>query len=175
MTGVSNERRARGSRRPGKPTIYSTPQPIFDHFAKRFKITIDLCADPQNAKCDRYFSREESLSRPWDCWDGWAWLNPPYGRGVIDPWVQKAAESGWPILAMLPGNVNSPWWHDYVMKSALLMFIRRKVSFDHEILGGKKGVPPYGSVVAMFCSHPEGPPSCTSVDWKEEYDGLQLC
>jgi phage N-6-adenine-methyltransferase len=144
--------------------IWSTPQPIFDAVAREFNIMIDLCAEPENAKCERYFTREESLSREWGGCHGWAWLNPPYGKEVAD-WVKKAAESHAPIIAMLPGRTNAPWWHDYVMQAMIIRFIRRKVSFVEP--NGKKGVPPYGSVLAIFAHHEEAPVICASWDWRK--------
>jgi phage N-6-adenine-methyltransferase len=145
--------------------IWSTPQPIFDALDREFHFSIDLCADADNAKCPVWLPREKSLSVEWKDWQGWAWLNPPYGK-EISAWTKKAADSGWPIVSFLPGRTNAPWWHDDVMRALQLRFVRRKVSFANG--NGCKGVPPWGAAVAIFATHQEAPLVCTSWDWRKD-------
>lgn len=72
-----------------KTDNWATPQWLFDQLNKEFHFTLDVCADPQNAKCARYFTREQDgLSKEWD---GTVWCNPPYGR-TIGLWVKKVVE-----------------------------------------------------------------------------------
>lgn len=72
-----------------KTDNWSTPQWLFDQLNEEFHFTLDVCADPQNAKCVQYFTREQDgLSKEWD---GTVWCNPPYGR-TIGLWVKKVVE-----------------------------------------------------------------------------------
>ena len=77
--------------------------------------TIDVAASDENAKCDRYYTREDDgLRQPWA---GEAvWCNPPYSQ--IRPWVEKAwaeARSTRVIAMLLPANrTEQGWWHDLV-------------------------------------------------------------
>lgn len=69
---------------------WETPQVLFDILDKEFRFRTDVCATPANAKCDRYFTRDQNgLDQEWS---GTCWMNPPYGR-EIGRWVKKAFES----------------------------------------------------------------------------------
>lgn len=73
-----------------KTDLWATPQALFDDLNKEFGFTLDACALPENAKCERYYSpQEDGLQQPWE---GVVWCNPPYGR-QIGEWVKKAALS----------------------------------------------------------------------------------
>ena len=69
---------------------WATPQWFFDEYHAEFGFTLDVAAQPGNAKCARYFTPEEDgLAQPWE---GVCWMNPPYGK-TIGPWIAKAAQS----------------------------------------------------------------------------------
>src|SRR5215510_5491819 len=71
-------------------TEWETPQWFFDQLHAEFGFTLDVCASPLNAKCSRYFTRDQDgLAQPWE---GVCWCNPPYGRH-IGRWLAKARES----------------------------------------------------------------------------------
>jgi phage N-6-adenine-methyltransferase len=125
---------------------WATPQSLFDKLNVEFGFELDVCANADNAKCSRYFTREQDgLSQDWI---GVVWMNPPYGRG-IEGWMSKALEAsrdGATVVALIPSRTNAPWWHDYVMNADEIRFIRKKVSFG----GRVDGVPFTGSVIAVF-------------------------
>lgn len=69
-----------------------TPRSIIE--AARYAMgSIDLdpasCEEAQQiVQAGRYFTKaEDGLVQPWA---GNVWLNPPYGRGLIEEWVEKA-------------------------------------------------------------------------------------
>ena len=68
--------------------IWATPQDFFDKLNAVFKFDLDVCALPDNAKCERFFSPEDDGLK--QEWTGTCWMNPPYGREIIE-WVAKAA------------------------------------------------------------------------------------
>ncbi|MDR8340050.1 adenine methyltransferase, partial [Acinetobacter baumannii] len=69
--------------------VWSTPQDFFEKLDRVFNFDLDVCALPENAKCERYFTPEiDGLKQEWS---GTCWMNPPYGKEIID-WVAKAAE-----------------------------------------------------------------------------------
>lgn len=70
---------------------WATPQTFFDQLNKEFHFTLDPCADVQNHKCDRYFTKEQNgLVQSWE--GERVFCNPPYGRCIGD-WVRKAFDS----------------------------------------------------------------------------------
>lgn len=64
----------------------TTPE-LFDPLHERFRFTLDVAAAPHNAKCDRYYTREDDgLSQSWT--GERVWCNPPYSN--IGEWVRAA-------------------------------------------------------------------------------------
>lgn len=46
--------------------LWATPQDFFDRLNAEFDFDIDVCASPENAKCERYFTKEQDgLSQSW--------------------------------------------------------------------------------------------------------------
>lgn len=41
-----------------KTDLWATPQEFFDELNKEFSFTTDVCAIPENAKCERFFTPE---------------------------------------------------------------------------------------------------------------------
>ena len=70
-----------------KTDLWSTPQDFFDELDNEFHFTLDACALPENAKCERYFTPEQDGLK--QEWTGTVWCNPPYGR-KIGKWVEKS-------------------------------------------------------------------------------------
>jgi phage N-6-adenine-methyltransferase len=69
---------------------WSTPLDFFAKLNEEFNFDLDPCSTKENAKCERYFTKEEDgLTK---AWTGRVFMNPPYGRG-IGAWVKKAYES----------------------------------------------------------------------------------
>lgn len=70
---------------------WAIPQAFFDQLNEEFHFTLDPCADAQNHKCDRYFTKEQNgLVQSWE--GERVFCNPPYGRCIGD-WVHKAFDS----------------------------------------------------------------------------------
>jgi site-specific DNA-methyltransferase (adenine-specific) len=125
---------------------WATPPLFFERWDGVFRFTLDVCADASNAKCARYFTREQDgLHQAWA--PEICWMNPPYGR-EIGRWVRKAYEEshkGATVVCLLPARTDTAWWHDYVMKHASITFIRGRLKF-----GDAKSGAPFPSVIATF-------------------------
>jgi phage N-6-adenine-methyltransferase len=124
--------------------LWATPQDFFDDLNVEFQFELDVCALPENAKCDKYFTPEmDGLNQEWE---GVCWMNPPYGR-EISKWVKKAYESslnGATVVCLLPSRTDTKWFQDYCMKGEL-RFIRGRLKF-----GNSKNSAPFPSVIVVF-------------------------
>ena len=125
---------------------WETPQPLFDLLDAEFQFTVDVCATASNAKVDPFFSREQDGLK--QNWTGMAWCNPPYGRGVIDKWMAKAAseaKNGTGIVCLVPARTDTKWWHDYVLLADEVRFVRGRIKF-----GDQQGAAPFPSALVVF-------------------------
>ena len=124
--------------------MWATPQEFFDRYNKIYNFNLDVCASTENAKCERFFTEEhDGLSQDWV---GVCWMNPPYGRGIID-WMRKAYESsqsGATVVCLVPSRTDTKWWHDYAMKGEI-EFLRGRLKF-----GDSKNSAPFPSAIVVF-------------------------
>lgn len=125
-----------------KTDLWETPQALFDELNREFGFQTDVCALPENAKCDEFYTQEQDgLSQQWT---GVCWCNPPYGRQV-GKWVKKAAESDATVVMLLPARTDTKWFHDYILPNAEIRFIKGRLKF-----GGNKNSAPFPSMVCIF-------------------------
>ena len=128
-----------------KSVVWETPQDLFDKLNAEFHFDLDVCALPENAKCERYYTPEDDgLSQPWN---GICWCNPPYGR-TIGKWVQKAYETfagGGTVVMLLPARTDTKWFHEYIYNKAEIRFIKGRLKF-----GNSKNAAPFPSMIVVF-------------------------
>lgn len=95
--------------------VWATPQDFFEKLDRVFNFDLDVCALPENAKCERYFTPEiDGLKQEWT---GTCWMNPPCGKEIID-WVAKAAETaskGYTVVALVPVRTDARWFQYYCL------------------------------------------------------------
>lgn len=124
---------------------WETPREFFEELNREFRFDLDVCARPENAKCERYFSPEVDGLR--QDWAGVCYMNPPYGKEIAK-WVKKAyeeAQKGATVVCLLPARTDTSWWHEYVMKAREIRFVRGRLRF-----GGAKNGAPFPSAVVVF-------------------------
>lgn len=126
---------------------WETPQDFFNKLNEEFRFTLDVCALPDNAKCDRYFTPEQDgLAAAWR--GETCWMNPPYGRERTGKWIQKAYEEslkGATVVCLIPARTDTKAWHDYCMRADEIRFVRGRLRF-----GGVKDAAPFPSAVIIF-------------------------
>jgi site-specific DNA-methyltransferase (adenine-specific) len=121
---------------------WATPQDFFDKLNDEFHFDLDVCATPENAKCEKYFTKDDDgLSQQW--W-GVVYCNPPYGR-EIGKWVKKCSEYEGESVMLLPARTDTRWFHDYIYGKSEIRFIRGRLKF-----GGSKNSAPFPSMVVVF-------------------------
>jgi len=126
---------------------WATPMNLFSALNEEFHFGIDVCATPENAKCENFFTEKvNGLAQKWGGY-GTIWCNPPYGK-EIGKWVQKAYEtskSGETVVMLLPARTDTQWFHDYIYGKAEIRFIRGRLKF-----GGSKYNAPFPSMIVIF-------------------------
>lgn len=136
-----------------KTPEWFTPKPFFDELDREFHFTLDVCATPENAKCKRYFTKEDDgLTASWGNENNpeVCFMNPPYGR-VIGAWVKKASESargGATVVCLLPARTDTKWFHDYIYNKAEIRFVKGRIYFDNSEGAGDRA--PFPSMLVIF-------------------------
>lgn len=124
---------------------HPTPQWLFDALAREFAFTLDPCATRENAKCARFFTREDDgLLQDWG--DEIVFMNPPYGV-MISRWMWKAygaARKGATVVCLVPARTDTAWWHNYAMKGEIRL-LRGRLKFGNAI-----NTAPFPSAIVIF-------------------------
>ncbi len=126
--------------------LWSTPQDLFDKLNETYHFVLDVCATKENTKCKEYFTKEQDgLMQNWGGYEGFKWMNPPYGR-EIGRWVKKAFESG-KVVALLPARTDTLWFHQYIYSpgGVQIRFIKGRLKF-----GNCKNSAPFPSMIVVF-------------------------
>lgn len=126
---------------------WATPQDFFDRLNKQFNFTLDPCATPENAKCEKFFTEEDDgLTQDWG--GHRVFCNPPYGRGLKD-WVRKAYEEskkGALVVMLIPARTDTSYWHEFIVGGgADIRFLRGRLKF-----GDGANSAPFPSALVMW-------------------------
>lgn len=130
-----------------KDHTWETPQDLFDNLNKVFNFKTDVCALPETAKCDNYFTPEiDGLKQDWN---DVCWCNPPYGRMQKD-WIKKALEESQKnnstIVLLIPAKTDTKIWHEVIFEdSSAVCFIKGRLRF-----GSAKENAPFPSAIVVF-------------------------
>jgi phage N-6-adenine-methyltransferase len=131
-------------------TLWETPPEIFNPLNEKYQFTLDVCAEDSTAKCNSYLTeRENGLIVPWGANN--CWMNPPYGRGLIEPWIEKAFKESLLdafVCALLPARTSNAWFHDYVYGYADIVFIKGRIRFLEN--GKRKSSAPFPSMFVYW-------------------------
>lgn len=136
---------------------WRTPDPLFWRLHREFCFNIDLAADALNHKLPLYLGPGSTVLEDALKPRHWAWppretslggahtaqrsetrgfLNPPYSRKrklPIAPWLERSwrtQEAGGLVVAIVPARTDTDWWHDFVMQSREIRFVKGRIHFD---------------------------------------------
>jgi len=112
-----------------------TPQAFYDKLNQEFNFTFDPCPSAPTF---------DGLNIPWGKRN---FINPPYGR-KIKAWIKKAYEESLNnklCVLLIPSRTDTKWWHDYIMKSNNIRFIKGRLKFSNY-----KNSAPFPSCVVVF-------------------------
>lgn len=153
---------------------------VYDH---EFRFGLDAAASEYNHKCKAYLTIEDnSLEIDWlkaarhTKFGINIWLNPPYGRGIIQAFMQKCWETsqqGATVVALVHTTTDTRYWDDWVWdKAAEVRHVKGRLPFwsntpdKHGKYGNTSDLPHSVIIWRPFYS---GPTFQTSWDWKKEY------
>lgn len=131
---------------------YATPQWLFDRLDARFGFNLDVCANADNHKCERYFDEfQDGLEQSWGGAETVAWCNPPYGNEMPN-WVKKAHDEHFEnrvsVVMLIPARTCTLYWHRYVMK-AHVWLMKRRIAFIHPVYGQHREAP-FSPAIVIF-------------------------
>ena len=132
---------------PAQTDLWATPQSLFDELDAEFHFSLDVCAIPENAKCDHFFTPIVDGLKQKGGGQGTIWCNPPYGR-ELNKWVKKAyetAQQGETVVMLLPARTDTKWFHEYIYNKAEIRFIKGRLKF-----GGSKNAAPFPSMIIIY-------------------------
>lgn len=131
-----------------KTDDWATPQELYDTLNEEFGFTLDPCASSSNAKCDKFYTKQDNgLSKNWA--GERVFCNPPYGR-EISKWVEKCSiEANNPntvVVALLPARTDTQYFHRFIYdKAKEVRFIKGRLKF-----GGHSNSAPFPSMIVIF-------------------------
>ena len=127
---------------------WATPQAFFEELNREFNFTLDPCATAENAKCERFFTKEQNgLVQSWE--GERVFCNPPYGREICK-WVEKAhkeAQKGSLVVLLIPARTDTSYFHDYIYGRYEVRFVRGRLHFNESALSA-----PFPSMVVVMRS-----------------------
>jgi phage N-6-adenine-methyltransferase len=138
-------------------SLWETPAHIMEQVQSEFALDLDVCASIGANKLERYFSPGitglDGLSQSWS--GERCWMNPPYGRGQIDKWMQKANEElvvddpARIVVALVPARTDTKWWHEHIVQPRHeVRFIKGRLNF---LMAGKPiGTAPFPSALIVM-------------------------
>lgn len=126
---------------------WATPQWLFNKLDKEFSFTLDACASADNAKCAKYYTREQDGLK--QNWGGQrVFCNPPYGK-EIGKWVAKCSDEAKKVntlcVMLIPARTDTKWFHEYIYNKAEVRFLKGRLKF-----GDSKNSAPFPSMVVIF-------------------------
>ena len=120
----------------GNNVEWGTPPEIFRWLDKEFGFTLDVCASADNAKCERFYTKQDdALTQDWI---GICWCNPPDTVTEVERWVRKAYDSslsGATVVCLVPAQTDRDWFHDWALRKAEIRFLLHRLWFE----GGRGG------------------------------------
>lgn len=93
---------------------WETPQAFFDQLDREFHFTLDPCATPETAKCEKYYTpAENGLAQNWS--GETVFCNPPYGKD-LPKWIEKCAceSKHAKVVMLIPARTDTIAFHKYI-------------------------------------------------------------
>jgi len=153
---------------------WSTDPRIFDALDQEFNFGLDAAASNENHKCDTYMTKDhDSLIMDWSFNSKSVWINPPYGRGMISAFMQKAIEQkgkGVTSVFLVPATMEAGWLPINKV-SEIRIITGGRLSFYHPITNKPVAGNTKGSMIVIF--RPSDMPCCLRMIDRDELLGVK--
>lgn len=111
---------------------WETPASLFEQLDREFQFDLDACATDENAKCERYFTKEQDgLAQDWRGYT--VWCNPPYSQFTY--WAAKCFREGCQdntiVVCLLPARTDTKYFHNYIYHHCEIRFIKGRLKFGN--------------------------------------------
>jgi len=137
-----------------KNDSWQTPQELWNDLHKIYEFTIDLAASAENAKCNRFFSLENSfLDQPTNALQASDvfWMNPPFSCSMqfFAHLAQMKNATG--VAIYKASNLETQTWQKFIFPAATwAYFLSPRVAY--EFPGETSESPPFGSALIGYGS-----------------------
>ena len=137
---------------------WGTDPVIFNAMNKEFNFGLDAASSNENKKCPLNLTKEDnSLSVDWSEFirasgSKSVWINPPYGRGFIQKFMQKCIEQkekGLTSVLLVPATLDAQWLPINEI-SEIRIVSGGRLSFYHPITCKKVNGNTKGSMFVIF-------------------------
>ena len=128
--------------------FWQTPQYLFDYLNEIFNFEFDGAANDNNRKCEKFSN--DSLNQDWNYKS--IWLNPPYSRGNLPRFMEKAYKEslkGCSVVCLVPLDITG-WVRNWVINKSEIWIPDERVCFmnpDTRELGSS---PSKGSMIVIY-------------------------
>jgi len=145
---------------------WETPFSFFRQLDALFHFTLDPCATKENAKCVKYYTKEQNgLLQNWA--NERVFVNPPFNENT--KWIEKAYLEGQKentlVVMIIPSRTDTAIWHKYVMKAKEIWLCKGRVNFLIHGQKGKSGST-FPLAVIVFQKTTKNTPILKSYYWK---------
>lgn len=132
---------------------WRTPPRMFEDLQNYFcdggRFRMDLAADEHNALCEDFFDKSiDALRCDWPD-DGVLFANPPFGRRTTKMWAESFCSKRKDVVAIMPDNISTSWFHDFAVNQCLIHFVRGRVAFLNNE-GVRMGGNTTGSIILRY-------------------------
>ena len=141
---------------------WETPQWLFDVLDDEFTFTLDVCALPDTAKCNRFYTPQDNALI--QSWDGVCWCNPPYIE--IDKWLKrgrKFAMQGSTVVYLIPARTDTRYWWRYCINGQI-RFLKGRLKF-----GGGDSAPFPSAIIVFYPYLPKDKKQTLWIDYKTQH------
>lgn len=149
---------------------WATPQWLFDALDREFVFGLDAAANNDNHKVERFLTIEDDALNIED-WSqhilpiasDTVWINPPYSRGMVKAFIDKAREqctkNKLTIVLLVPATPDASWWPTDA--SEIRFITQGRISFEHPISKKPVNGNTKGSALIIFRHIDLGSPMVT--------------